>query len=146
MSHGWFVFTIILLIVLAVMLVLYFVGKRLQKKQDAQQEQMHAMAQTVSLLVIDKKKMKLKDAGLPQAVLDAAPKFAKRAKVPVVKAKVGPKVTSLLCDAEVFKVIPIKKECKVVISGIYITDIKSARGGLEQPQKKKRGLFKKSAQ
>ena len=72
-------FTIVLLVILAVLLVavvvLYFVGKKAQKKQAEQQEQINAMKQTVSMLVIDKKRMKLKDAGLPQIVLEQTPKL-----------------------------------------------------------------------
>ena len=47
---------------------------------------------------------------------------------------------TLIADEKVFEQIPVKKEVKVVISGIYITAIKSARGGLEKPQKKT-GIF-----
>ena len=66
--------SIVLLIVLAVLvvvlLVLYFLGKRMQKKQDEQQAQIDASKQTVSMLIIDKKKMKIKDSGLPAMVLE----------------------------------------------------------------------------
>ena len=66
-------FLMVLLIVVAVLagifIALYFLGKRVEKKQQAQQEQMDAVAQTVSLLVIDKKKMRLKNAGLPAVVM-----------------------------------------------------------------------------
>ena len=49
---------------------------------------------------------------------------------------------TLLCDEGVFKVLPLKQECKVVISGLYITAIKSARGGLDvQTKQKKRSAF-----
>ena len=44
---------------------------------------------------------------------------------------------TLMCDAKVFEVLPVKKEAKVVVSGIYITGIKSVRGGLDIPEKKK---------
>lgn len=102
---------------------------------------MEAAAQTVSMLIIDKKKMKLKEAGLPAVVLENTPKYLRRTKVPVVKAKVGPKIMTLMCENKVFEVIPVKKEVKAVVSGLYITGIKSVRGGsIEQPQKKK-GFF-----
>ena len=102
---------------------------------------MEAAAQTVSMLIIDKKKMKLKEAGLPAVVLENTPKYLRRTKVPVVKAKVGPKIMTLMCENKVFEVIPVKKEVKAVVSGLYITRIKSVRGGsIEQPQKKK-GFF-----
>ena len=133
--------TIVLLVILAVLLialvVLYFFGKKAQKKQAEQQQQMDAVAQTVSMLIIDKKKMKLKDAGLPAVVLENTPKYLRRSKVPVVKAKVGPKVMTLMCDASIYDLIPVKKEVKATVSGIYITAVKGVRGSLETPPKKK---------
>jgi hypothetical protein len=131
------VLLILVAIVLVVFVVLFFVGRKLQKKQEASEAQMKAAAQTVSILVIDKKKMKMKEANLPKIVLDQTPKYLRASKVPIVKAKIGPKVMSLVCDAKVFDLIPIKKEVKAVISGIYIMDVKGSRSGLEvKPEKK----------
>ena len=134
---------IVIVVVLAVAcIVLYFLGKKAEKKQAEQKEQLDAAAQTVSMLIIDKKKLKLRDAGLPAVVMENTPKYLRRAKVPVVKAKVGPRIMTLMCDARVFDVIPVKKEIKAVVSGLYITGIKSVRGGsIEAPQKKKKGFF-----
>lgn len=126
---------IIVLVLIIVMVVLYFVGKKLQKKQDESQAQMQAAAQTATILVIDKKRMKLKDAGLPKVVLENTPKYLLGSKVPIVKAKIGPKIMSLMCDEKIFPVLPVKKELKVMISGIYIMDVKG-RGVLENPQEK----------
>jgi len=86
--------------------------------------------------------MKMKDAGLPKIVVDQTPKYLRGSKVPIVKAKIGPRVLSLVCDAKVFDLIPVKKEVKAVISGIYIMDVKGLRGNLEQ-KKKKEGFFKR---
>ena len=140
--------TIVLLVILAVLvvglIVLYFLGKKAQKKRDEQEAQLAANAQTVSMLIIDKKRLRLKDSGLPQVVIDQTPKMMRRSKLPIVKAKVGPKVMTLMCDVKVFEVLPVKKEAKVVVSGIYITGIKSVRGGLDIPaKKKKKGFFSK---
>lgn len=136
--------TIVLLCILAVLIigviVLYFLGKKAQKKQEAQEEQMKAMAQTVSMLIIDKKRMKLKEAGLPAAVMENTPKYLRGAKLPIVKAKVGPKVMTLMCDEKIFPLVPIKKEVKATVSGLYITDVKGVRGPLDTPTKKK-GFF-----
>ena len=141
----WMVLLIILLVLAAVMVVLYFVGKRVQKKQDERQEQIEAAKQTMSMLVIDKKKMKLKDAGLPKMVLDQTPKYLRGTKTPIVKAKIGPKVMSLMCDPKVFEMIPVKAEIKAEVSGIYIVGIKSVRGGkIVVPEKKKRRFFGKN--
>lgn len=136
--------TIVLLVILVVLIiaciVLYFLGKKAEKKQAEQQEQLDAVKQTVSILVIDKGRVRLRDAGFPPIVLENTPKYLRRSKVPVVKAKIGPKVMTLMCDADVFSIIPVKKEVKATISGIYITGVKGLRGSLEVPQKKK-GFF-----
>lgn len=144
MSTFTIVMIVIIVVLLAACIALYFFGKKAQKKQAEQQEQMEAAAQTVSMLIIDKKKMKLKEAGLPAVVLENTPKYLRRTKVPVVKAKVGPKIMTLMCENKIFEVIPVKKEVKAVVSGLYITGIKSVRGGsIEQPQKKK-GFFSRN--
>ena len=143
--NGWIIFGIIVAILIAIIAVLYFFGKKAEKKQAAQEEQMKASAQTISMLIIDKKRMKLKDAGLPAVVLESTPKYLRRVKMPIVKAKVGPKVMTLMCDAKIFPYVPIKKEVKAVVSGLYITNVKGIRGPLDTPQKKKRffSRFKK---
>ena len=139
------VMIVILIVLIAACIALYFFGKRAEKRQAEQQEQMDAAAQTVSMLVIDKKKMKLKEAGLPAVVLENTPKYLRRTKVPVVKAKIGPRIMTLMCDNKVFEVIPVKKEVKAVVSGLYITGIKRVRGGsIEQPQKKKKSFFRRN--
>ena len=137
MSTFTIVLLVITIILLAVLIFLYFWGKRAQKKKDEQDAQIAAAAQTITMLVIDKKKMKLKDAGLPAQVLEQTPKLLRRSKVPIVKAKVGPKVMTLICDSQIFDSVPVKKEIKAVVSGLYITGIKGLRGPIEAPVKKK---------
>lgn len=136
--------TIVLLVILVILIigtvVLYFVGKRLQKKQEAQQEQISATAQSVSMLIIDKKRVKMKDSGLPAAVVAQTPKLMRRSKVPVVKAKVGPRISVFLCDAEIFDTIPVKKEVKAVVSGLYITSVKGLHRPIAPAAPKKKGL------
>ena len=141
MSTLTIVLFVILIVLIIACIVLYFLGKRAEKRQAEQQEQLDAAAQTISMLIIDKRTMRLKDAGFPPIVLENTPKYLRRSKVPVVKAKVGPKIMTLMCDSKVYPLIPVKKEVKATVSGIYITAIKSARGGLEKPQKKQ-GFFK----
>lgn len=133
---------IILVVLIIVLIFLYFWGRKMQKKQEENQVQLDAMAQTISMLIIDKKRMKAKDSGLPSMVTDQIPWYLRWQKMPVVKAKVGPKVMTLIADENVFEILPVKKEAKVVVSGIYITAIKSARGGIEKVEKKK-GFFKR---
>ena len=144
MSRVLIVMLIILAILVVALVVLYFLGRRLQKKQEATQEQMEAAKQSVTMLVIDKKMMRLKDAGLPQVVIDQTPKLMRRSKLPIVKAKVGPKISILIADEKVFDLIPVKKEIKAEVSGLYIVGVRGIRGSLEAPAKKE-GFFKRIA-
>ena len=131
------VLLVILVLLIAAVIFLYFYGKKLQDQQASQQAAFDAAKQTVSMLVIDKKKLRISQSGLPQIVVEQQPWYTKWMKVPIVKAKVGPRIMTFMADAAVFDVIPLKTECKVVISGLYITELKSARGGIPQVQKKK---------
>lgn len=141
-------FTIVLLVITAILVitvvVLYFLGKKAQKRQEEQQAQIDASKQTVSMLIIDKKRMKLKDAGLPQMVIEQTPKLMRRSKLPIVKAKVGPQIMTLVCDAAIFDSIPVKKEVKAVVSGIYITGVKGLHGSIKPQEQKKKGFFKRA--
>ena len=120
----WIVLLIVLLIIVIGLAVLYFLGKKAQKKQEAQQEQIEAAKQTIPMLI------------------DQTPKLMRRSKLPIVKAKVGPRIMTLVADEQVFDLIPVKKEVKADVSGIYITGVKGVRGSLETPPKKQ-GFFKK---
>ena len=139
--------TIVLLVILAVLIAatiaLYFLGKKAQKRKDEQDAQLAATAQTVTMLIIDKKRMRLNQSGLPQAVIDQTPKLMRRSKLPIVKAKIGPKIAIMIADEKVFDLIPLKKEIKAEVSGLYIVGVKGIRGSLQTPAPKKKGFFAK---
>lgn len=143
------VLLVILLVAAVVFGILYFLGNKMQKKQVESQALIDAAKQVVTIMAIDKKKMKFTEAGLPQMVVDQTPWYTKRMKIPVVKAKIGPKIMTMIADEKVFQQLPLKTEAKVVISGLYITDIKSVRGGIPPLPPKKtigqrvKGFFKK---
>ena len=142
MSTWQIVLLVILAVLIITLVVLYFLGKKAQKKQEEQQQQINAMKQTVSMLIIDKKRMKIKESGLPQEVIDQTPKLMRGSKLPIVKAKVGPQILSLVSDEKIFDSIPVKKEVKAVVSGIYITEVKGLHGKQPVVEKKKKGFFK----
>ena len=147
---------VVLLVILAILIVavvvLYFLGRKMQKKQEEQQQQIEAYKQNVTMLVIDKKmliidkkRLRLKDSGLPQVVIDQTPKMMRRSKLPIVKAKVGPQIVTLVCDQKIFDLVPVKKEVKATVSGIYLTSVKAVRGTLVQPEnQKKKNWFKRN--
>ena len=136
--HIWQIVIIVVIVLLIVALVaLSIYGRKLQKRQEESQKELQAAAQTASFLVIDKKRLKLKESGLPQIVIEQTPKRFRRQKVPIVKAKIGPKIMSLICDEKIFDQVPVKKEIKAVISGIYIMEIKGGRVNPNPSSKKK---------
>ena len=138
----WTILLICILIGIAVFAGLYFYGRKLQNKQVEQREQLNAAAQNVTMLVIDKKKMKLKDANLPKIVLEQTPKYLRGSKIPVVKAKIGPKITTLICDEEIYDQVPVKAEIKAQVSGLYIISIRNFRNA-PVPEVAKKGFMAK---
>ncbi|HIS63370.1 MAG TPA: hypothetical protein IAC14_14230 [Candidatus Scybalomonas excrementigallinarum] len=133
----WAVLLIILVIMAGILATLYFYGKKMQQKQEDNRAQLEAAAQNVSMLVIDKKRMKVKDADLPKIVMEQLPKRYMNSKMPIVKAKIGPKIMSLIAEEEVFDLIPVKAEIKASVSGIYILSIRNFRNAEVAPPEKK---------
>ena len=133
----WMIVSIVIIILLiAALVALSIYGKKLQTRQENSQRELENAAQSVSLLVIDKKRMKLNESGLPQIVLDQTPKYMRGRKVPIVKAKIGPRIMSLICEEKIYDLVPVKKEVKAMVSGIYIMNVKGLHSNLEQKQGK----------
>lgn len=144
MKTSTIVLLVILIITIGIVVAMYFLGKKAQKRQAEQQDQIEAAKQTVSMLIIDKKRMKMKESGLPAAVIAQAPRLMRGTKLPIVKAKVGPQIMSLVCDEKIFEMVPVKKEVKATVSGIYITDVKGLHGKPIVAAQKKKGFFKRA--
>ena len=116
---AWWVWLIIVAVILiGGLIALYIVGNKLQKKQSAQKEMMKEQAQPVTMLVIDKKMLPMKDAGLPKMVMEQTPKRYQKAKMPIVKAKIGPQIMNLICDDGIYDQMPVRGEVKAMVSGI----------------------------
>lgn len=141
----WKIVLIVVLVVLAALFIaLLIIGNKMRKRQEEQQAQIDAAKQVMSMLIIDKKIMKMSEAGLPKIVMDQTPKYMRRTKLPIVKAKIGPKVMTLIADNKVFDELPVKAEVKAEVSGIYIVGLKSVRGGKAAPSPaKKKGFMAK---
>ncbi len=118
----------IIVIVLALLGVgFYFLRKKLIKKLSDQQSLIQQHKVTTSILVIDKKKQRVTKANLPKSVMDQIPKMYRFRKMPLVKAKVGPQIMTLLCDDKVFEKLPTKKLVKVDLAGIFIVGLKQGK-------------------
>lgn len=137
----WIIVTIILAVLAIGMVVLYLVGQKMQKKQMAQREQMAEAAQQVTMLIIDKKYMKMKDAKLPKIVMEQTPKRYQNSKLPIVKAKIGPQILTLIADDAIFDELPTKGEVKAMVSGIYILSVKNVRGKVAPADEKKKSSW-----
>lgn len=125
---------IIMAVALIILFILYKIGNKLQARQMAQKEQLAESAQPATMLIIDKKYLPMKDAGLPKMVLEQTPKRYQKQKLPIVKAKVGPQIINFICDDAIYDEVPTKGEVKAMVSGIYILSVKSVRNKKKNTQ------------
>lgn len=94
---------------------------------------------TVQIFIIDKKMEKPTPSNMTKSVYEQLPKTARMRKMPIVKAKVGPQIVNLMCDKSVYAVLPVKKNVKVELAGIYIVKIH----GMNLADKKKKTFSEK---
>lgn len=130
----WMIMLIIMAVALIILFILYKIGNKLQARQMAQKEQLAESAQPATMLIIDKKYLPMKDAGLPKMVLEQTPKRYQKQKLPIVKAKVGPQIINFICDDAIYDEVPTKGEVKAMVSGIYILSVKSVRNKKKNTQ------------
>jgi len=133
----WTIMFIVAILAVVVVTVFYFINKWAGKKAAAQQDMVAQHKQTVSIYVIDKKKDKITNAGFPKAVADQIPRMAKIMKTPLVKAKIGPQIMTLVCDAAVYDALPLKKTVTVEIAGAYIVGMKGMKTKMEMAELRK---------
>jgi hypothetical protein len=76
----------------------------------------------------------MKDANLPKMVMDQAPKRYRKAKLPIVKAKVGPQIMTLICDESIYDDVPQHGEVKAMLSGIYISSVRTLHKNTKKMQ------------
>ncbi|MBN2159811.1 MAG: hypothetical protein JW807_10475 [Spirochaetes bacterium] len=125
---GGYILIAIILAVIAAGVVVYRILKgRVQKKMDDQQQLVNQHKVPASILVIEKRKDKIKNANIPKSVIEQIPRVYKLKKVPIVKAKIGPQVMDLLCDEDVFDKLPERKTVRVDLAGIFIAAIKQGK-------------------
>lgn len=138
---------IIIMVVLAVLIyVFYRISTKNMKKSMEAEAFVNANKQVASIYVIDKKFAKPTEKDLSKQVYDQLNSQAKRRKLAMIKAKVGPQIVTLIADKNVYDVITPKKTVKVELSGLYIVSVV----GVNLQDKKKKTwkdkllLFRKS--
>ena len=135
----WTIFFIVIAVLAVILVGLYFWGRKLQTKYDEQQKIISDNKQAVTLFIIDKKKDNLTNLKLPKQVKDQLPWMYKKRKMPVVIAKIGPQIQTLLCDQKIYDMLPTKKQVKVELAGILIINVISGK----LPGTKKKGFVAK---
>lgn len=135
----------IMIITIVVLAILIFLAYRMNRKAMGQmiqaQDFIDANRTTVQIFVIDKKNEKPSASNMPKAVFEQLPKRAKMRKAFLVRAKVGPQIVTLMCDKPVYNVMPVKKNVKVDLAGMYIVGIT----GMNLEDKKKKTFGEKIA-
>lgn len=129
---------ILLIIVIVAGLILaglYFLNRWAAKKYSGQQNMIDKTKTVTNIFVLDKKKMRLKNANFPKVIYDGIPKFYRVFKMPMIQAKIGNKIMNLICDKKVFKSISVKKNCKVELAGIYILGFAGSKNNNTKKQK-----------
>lgn len=121
------ILVIIFIVIAALGVGLYFLNRWAGRRMADQQDAVERTKTTVSIYVIDKKKDKVTNANFPKAVMEQMPKWSRMMKMPLVKAKIGPQIMTLMCDNKVFPVLPVKKTVKVDLAGMYIVSMKGMK-------------------
>lgn len=135
------IFTIFLVVAL-VLVGMYFLGKKMMKKQDESQKMINQNKQMVAAFVIDKKKSKIADANFPKTAFEQIPWYMKIRKLPMAKVKVGPQIITMIVEPNVFKTLPVKKNLKLEISGAYIMNYSTSKKGEPKKETPKKLTFR----
>ena len=123
---------IVTIVVGVIAAVLFFLNRWASRKTVEHNTMIDRTRQAAEIFVIDKQMGKLLEANLPKAALEQVPLLYKFIKTPLVKAKIGPQVMTLMCDKRVYKALPVKKTVKVELAGMYIVDMKGLKSASEQ--------------
>lgn len=140
------IFIIVAVVLAIVIFVIYRLSSKNYKKTIEAQDFIKANKQIASIYVIDKKYDNPTEKDLNKQVYDQLENSAKRRKMCMVKAKVGPQIVTLITDKNVYDVIVPKKTIKVELSGLYLVNVVGVN--LENKKKKswrdKLSLFTKA--
>ena len=134
------IFDVVILVSIILILIvvgLYFLNRWAGKRMAQQQDLVAKHKQTATIYIIDKKKDKITNANLPKAVADQVPRMSRMMKMPMVKAKVGKDIMTLMCDNTVFPALPTKKNVTVELAGMYIVGMKGQKTKSEMAESRK---------
>ncbi len=98
----------------------YFTRKELIAQQAEQARMVKQYKQTVAVFVLDNQMGKITDGKFPKEVIAEVPKYLRWRKMPVLRVKAGPQVITLTFDKKVYERLPVNKNIKADIAGIYL--------------------------
>jgi hypothetical protein len=128
---------IIFIIICAVVAGVYFLNKWAYKKMDEQNQVIAQHKMSATIYVISKKRDKITNIKLPKAVAEQIPARAKLVKMYFVQAKVGPQIMTLIAEKNIYEALPLKKNVKVEIAGIYIVGMQGLKSAEKIKEEKK---------
>ena len=136
---GWLIDVILIVMVVVgiVVVTFYFLNKWSYKKMSENEAMIEKHRQPATIFVIDKSKGRIKEGMVPKAAMDQMPKYSRLMKMHFVKAKVGPQIVTLMCEKNVYEAIPLKKNVKVELAGIYISSMQGLKSKEEMKALKK---------
>lgn len=109
-------------------------NNKITKKMYESQDIIEQTKQVTQIFVIDKKKAKPTPDNVGKMVYEQMDKMAKRRKLCLVRAKIGPKFITFISDETIFDAFQPKKNYKVEVAGLYIVNIV----GMNPADRKKR--------
>jgi len=133
----WDIAILVSIILILIVVGLYFLNRWASKRMATQQDLVAKHKQTATIYIIDKKKDKITNANLPKGVAEQIPRMSRMMKMPMVKAKVGKDIMTLMCDNGVYPILPVKKNVTVEMAGIYIVGMKGQKTKTEMAQSRK---------
>ena len=143
---SWDIVLLIVIILGVIIAGFYFLNKWASKKMGTQQEMIDKNKQTTTLYIIDKKRDHAKNVNLPKMVMDNLPRMYRYMKMYFVQAKIGPQIMTFMCEKKIYNVLPVKKNVKVDIAGIYIISVKGVKTEYEKKQMQKQKLQQEKAE
>lgn len=117
------IFIIVIAVLAVILAILYSLSRKNYKKVIEAEDFIKANKQVTSIFVIDKKYEKPTEKNVGKLIYEKLENSAKRRKMCMIKAKVGPQIVTLICDKNLYDIIVPKKTIKVEISGLYIVNI-----------------------
>ena len=123
-----------------ILVFFYFHNRNNYKKYIQSQDMIEKTKVQGQIFVIDKKFSRPTKNNLPANIYKEIPATAKLQKLGIVKAKVGSQIVTLVCDKDLYEILPTKKSVKVELAGLYIVSVV----GADLSKKKKKTLAQKA--